>query len=205
LTFSDFSRRRGLALAGVLMSMPTLASAQVIEIDPGGGVTTYNGPAAVHADGSVVFLHPSRARSERSSAPDPDGADLRMHAAAAANLSPDLIEAVAWNESRLHPRVVSAAGAVGEMQLMPATAHALGVDAHDSQQNYRGGATYLRWLMQRYDGNLLWALAAYNAGPGAVEKYHGVPPYKETQAYVAAVLDRLSAHAATLASNRAGR
>lgn len=192
MNMPDLRRRLGFALAGILASIPICASAQVIEIDPGGGVKTFNGPAAVHVDGSVEPLRSGHVLAHRSVLLDAEGGDLRARAAALANLSPELIEAVAWNESRFHPRIVSPAGAVGEMQLMPATARALGVDPYDSQQNYQGGATYLRWLMQRYDGNLLWALAAYNAGPKAVEKYQGVPPFKETQAYVAAVLDRLS-------------
>ena len=75
---------------------------------------------------------------------------------------------------------------------MPTTARDLGVDPADPGQNLKGGASYLNRMMRRYDGDLQRALAAYNAGPGAVDRYHGVPPYKETQAYVAAVLDRLS-------------
>ena len=82
---------------------------------------------------------------------------------------------------------------------MPATARSLGIDPYNSSQNYQGGATYLAGLMHRYNGDLILALAAYNAGPGAVDHWRGVPPYKETQAYVAAVLDRLSQHAPPLA------
>ncbi len=78
---------------------------------------------------------------------------------------------------------------------MPGTARALGVDPHDSRQNFAGGAAYLSGLLKRYDGDTVRALAAYNAGPGAVDRYGGVPPYKETRAYVAAILDRLSQRA----------
>ena len=92
--------------------------------------------------------------------------------------------------------VVSAAGAIGEMQLMPATARALGVDPWDTRDNFRGGAAYLGGLVHRYDGDLIRALAAYNAGPGAVDRYGGVPPYRETQAYVAAIMNRLGRRAA---------
>ena len=119
-------------------------------------------------------------------------------AAAFASLSPDLVEAVAWRESRGRHGLTSRRGAVGEMQLMPGTARALRVDAADARQNYRGGAAYLGLLLKRYDGDLERALAAYNAGPGAVDRHHGVPPYRETQAYVAAVMDRLSRRAEAL-------
>ena len=79
------------------------------------------------------------------------------------------------------------------MQLMPATARALGVDPRDADQNLMGGARYLGGLIRRYDGDLTLALAAYNAGPGAVDRHGGVPPYRETRLYVRAVLNRLGA------------
>lgn len=113
-------------------------------------------------------------------------------AAEAVSLSPALVAAVAWRESRFRPESISRAGAIGEMQLMPATARSLGVDPRNDDQNLRGGAKYLRSLMTRYNGDLTKALAAYNAGPGAVDRYGGPPPYKETQAYVGDILERLS-------------
>ena len=125
---------------------------------------------------------------------------LVVRAADAVALSPLLVEAVAWQESRLRPRLVSSAGAIGEMQLMPATARKLNVDPYDSQQNYFGGAAYLRSLVSRYDGNIVLALAAYNAGPHAVDRYGGVPPFKETRAYVAAIMERLAGRAQTPSS-----
>ena len=75
---------------------------------------------------------------------------------------------------------------------MPGTAKGLGVNPFESRENYSGGAAYLGGLLKRYDGDVVRALAAYNAGPKAVDHYGGVPPFKETQAYVAAILDRLS-------------
>ncbi|HKR62646.1 MAG TPA: lytic transglycosylase domain-containing protein [Thermoanaerobaculia bacterium] len=99
-----------------------------------------------------------------------------------------LLAAVAHRESAWNPRAVSRTGACGLMQLMPATAQYLGVrDVFDPRENIFGGARYLRTLLDAFDGDLDLALAAYNAGPGAVEKYRGVPPYRETKAYVAAV------------------
>ncbi|ACX52402.1 Lytic transglycosylase catalytic [Ammonifex degensii KC4] len=104
-------------------------------------------------------------------------------------LPPGLVEAVARAESGLNPRAVSRAGAMGLMQLMPGTARALGVtDPFDPVQNVEAGARYLRQLLDRFGGDLRLALAAYNAGPGAVERYRGIPPYPETQAYVEKVL-----------------
>ena len=166
--------------------------AQVLQIDPDGQVTTYSGPAVFTSQGATPWVAP---RSALRTPPARSSAASRREvqvAADGARLSIDLIAAVAWRESRLRGDVVSARGAVGEMQLMPATARALGVDPADAGQNVRGGATYLSALMRRYDGDLVKALAAYNAGPAAVDRYGGVPPYRETQAYVAAVLDRLS-------------
>ncbi len=100
-----------------------------------------------------------------------------------------LVRALIKQESGFNPTIVSKAGATGLMQLMPATAESLGVsDAKDPVQNVDGGVRYLKSLMKKYNGNLILSLAAYNAGPGAVDKYGGVPPYKETQNYVKNIL-----------------
>ena len=95
-----------------------------------------------------------------------------------------LVRSVMAAESGFQPSVVSPKGAVGLMQLMPGTAETLNADPHDPAQNADAGARYLRDLLQKYDGRLWHALAAYNAGPGAVDKYHGVPPFRETVNYV---------------------
>jgi soluble lytic murein transglycosylase-like protein len=109
-----------------------------------------------------------------------------------AALSPHLLDAVAWVESRYNAQARSPAGAIGAMQLMPATAAELGVNPDDADGNVRGGAAYLRRMLDTFDGDLELALAAYNAGPAAVRRAGGVPPYPETRAYVAAVLDRMA-------------
>lgn len=116
-------------------------------------------------------------------------------AAAHYALSPALIDAIAHVESRYDPAAVSSASARGIMQLMPGTARDLGVDARDPAANIRGGTAYLRQLLNRFDGDLVRTIAAYNAGPGAVARAGGVPRYRETQSYVRAVMDRLASAA----------
>jgi hypothetical protein len=105
------------------------------------------------------------------------------------NLDVDLLASVVKEESNGNAHAVSHAGAQGLMQLMPGTAADLGVhDSFQPEQNVRGGSTYLDELLTKYHDNLALALAAYNAGPDAVDKYHGIPPYHETRAYVARVI-----------------
>lgn len=104
-------------------------------------------------------------------------------------IDPELLTAVAWTESNFEPDAVSHAGAIGLMQIMPATAAALGVDPRDPVQAIDGAARYLREQLDRF-GDVRLALAAYNAGPGAVQRHGGIPPYEETTAYVGKVLSR---------------
>jgi len=119
----------------------------------------------------------------------PTMSDMLSTAGARHHIDVDLLASVVQAESAGRSRAVSRTGARGLMQLMPGTATELGVhDAFEPQQNIGGGTTYLDQLLIRYHDDLPRALAAYNAGPGAVDRYHGVPPYRETRAYVARVI-----------------
>ena len=111
------------------------------------------------------------------------------HISSLHHLDPDLVNSVIRAESNFNSRAVSNKGAQGLMQLMPQTASQLGVNnAFDPSANVEGGTRYLRELLERYNFDVVKALAAYNAGPHRVERYHGVPPYYETQAYVARIV-----------------
>jgi soluble lytic murein transglycosylase-like protein len=117
-------------------------------------------------------------------APAPTPAELADAAADKYGLPRLLVRSVMAAESGFQPDVVSSKGCIGLMQLMPSTAQDLGANPYDPAQNVDAGVHYLRDLLLRYDGGLWRALAAYNAGPGAVDKYHWVPPYRETIDYV---------------------
>lgn len=135
---------------------------------------------------SVLETTQTEKRTESVSSMD----DIFVKAAETYQVPVNLIKAVAKTESNFNPAAVSCCGAQGVMQLMPATAAGLGVtDPFDAEQNIMGGAKYLSQMMDRYDGDVKLALAAYNAGAGNVAKYGGIPPFKETQAYVQRVME----------------
>jgi len=157
---------------------------------------------------------PPIARSDAAKAPVAPAANVRLTAAdlhqllakagAEHNVDEDLLASVVKAESNGNTRATSRAGARGLMQLMPGTARELGVaDSFAPDQNVRGGTAYLDWLLTRYHDNLALTLAAYNAGPEAVDRYHGIPPYHETRLYVARVVHEFNRRVA--ARENAGR
>ena len=194
----DFLRRRFLAwrLATIVAGLVGMAAvpcrAQVIEINSDGAAITYAGPSVFTLEGVQTIGVSPRLPPSVS---DANVAQLIADAARRHEVSADLITEVARRESGFRQSAVSNRDAVGVMQLTAGTARELGVDRYDASQNILGGAAYLRRMLNRYGGDVRLALAAYNAGPGAVDRYRGIPPFQETNAYVAAILTRLAQHA----------
>ncbi len=142
------------------------------------------------ADGTLQMVNlggPHRFAVNQRTRPEIDGM-IEVHARSQ-GLDPELVHAVVLVESSYDPTARSTEGAMGLMQLMPATARSLEVDnPYNPDENLRGGTTYLRQLLDRFGGDLELALAGYNAGPQAVDRYRGLPPYPETHAYVDRVM-----------------
>jgi hypothetical protein len=191
-------------LAGVLLVMPLFARESVC-LTTGFCLTTdshtQRGAVYVLQTGTGTMEFPANQIAEIVALPDAAHAnplamptppasfdEMLVRAALEQGLEPEFVRSVARVESDLRPDAVSNKGAIGLMQLMPGTAALFGVDAHNPQDNVLGGAKFLRALLLRYHGDPELALAAYNAGPGAVQKYNGVPPYLETRQYVIRVL-----------------
>lgn len=179
------------------VSAPVAAQANVFELASDGNLVEISRPAWQPEMQHVANQNSIAAATQPLPAPTASQNVVRQHiqlAAARYNISSHLVDAVAWQESRYNPRARSTAGAIGVMQLMPGTARQLGVrNPHDVQQNVIGGTAYLREQLERFGNNVPLALAAYNAGPGAVMKYGGIPPYRETQNYVRQIMRRMSA------------
>jgi soluble lytic murein transglycosylase-like protein len=199
------------AAAGVAASLSASpAFGQVMDIAPDGTVSVRQGSGAANwvvvnpasADEVVepVAIPNSAITAIGSGAPAPVPAQYATaltQAAAAANISPALLAALVWQESRWNPQAVSRKGAVGLAQLMPATARDLGVNPMDPVANLHGGARYLRQLLDQFDGNVEKALAAYNAGAARVRNAGGVPAIAETRNYVTSIVRRISASGST--------
>jgi soluble lytic murein transglycosylase-like protein len=178
-----------LALCG-LVSIATPVQAQIYSWRDANGVLTLSDrPQNASAQAITVRVGPAAAVPRGSGNPVYEPL-IRQHATSQ-GVRPDLVRAVIQVESAFNPKAVSPKGAMGLMQLMPATARELGVvDPFNPAENIRAGVIYLRRLLDRYDHNEQLALAAYNAGPTAVDKYGAkVPPYKETRDYVHKITD----------------
>jgi len=196
----------GMLALGAFM-LPSAARADVMELDADGarwvaGGTSIDSVQPLSADlqaqadlGALIIPDAIVANVATSAAGVPAQYAAKIQELAARfDLSPSLLEALVWQESRWRPAAVSHAGARGLAQLMPGTARYLGVDPDDPMQNLEGGARYLREQLDRFDGDLEKALAAYNAGPGRVIRAGGVPNIRETRNYVAAIMGRLADH-----------
>ena len=194
-------RRFALSIFAVLplAGLCSGAHANVFERKQNGNLVEISQPAW-RADASPAVERRIAPKADSASNSSQSQNAVRQHIQVAATrfgVDRNLVDAVAWQESRYNPRALSTAGAMGVMQLMPGTARQLGVrNPQDVEQNVVGGTAYLRQQLERFGNNVPLALAAYNAGPGAVMKYGGIPPYRETQDYVRQIMQRLSATSA---------
>jgi soluble lytic murein transglycosylase-like protein len=145
------------------------------------------------APAAVVALTAVAAPASAMATEGPTPLELADAAADRYGLPRALVRSVMAAESGFEPLAISPKGAIGLMQLMPGTAQVLGADPHDPAQNVDAGTRYLRDLLEKYNYGLRHALAAYNAGPGAVDKYNGVPPYRETIDYISRIEKKLRA------------
>ena len=200
--------RAALVLAlGAAALAPSVAQADVLQIGESGAEWVAGGPVApVSTDIAVApreeavplsstdgLVHHPLALTAVSEEVGPAQWRARVRELAAKyDISPTLLEAVVWQESRWNPKAISPVGARGLTQLMPGTAREMGVNPDDPLANLEGGARYLRMQLDTFSGDIELALAAYNAGPGRVKKARGIPRIRETQDYVAKILARLS-------------
>lgn len=186
-----------LAGAALAAAVAAPARADVLEIGTTGPVWVAGGPIPVTGVTTGAEFAPATAETapvtEVQSGAGPAQWQARVaELSAKYDVSPRLIEALVWQESRWNQRAVSHAGARGLAQLMPGTARDLGVNPHDPASNLEGGVRYLRMQLDAFDGNVEHALAAYNAGPKRVIDAGGIPRIKETQGYVRAIIGRLN-------------
>lgn len=193
--------RTVLVAAVVLAALPVTAG--TIYFTDGRGLTVEDAwleDGLIHArlpGGGVIGLTPERVARVHLPSPEPEVAELppdnleslARDVARRYDMDEDLVAAVVRAESGFDPLALSRVGAMGLMQLMPGTAADMNVaDPFDPEQNLDGGVRYLKWMMMRFQGRVDLALAAYNAGPTAVERYGGIPPYRETRNYVSRIL-----------------
>ena len=180
-------------------AVTVVSAVTVTAADRGGGTITFVPPAGGTKKVVMVGSGPRPAVPAGSQERKNQLWPTVVSTARAHDLDPDLVDLVIRMESGYNPNAVSPKGARGVMQLMPGTARHYGVDdTFDARENIRGGVRYLRDLLARFSANLALALAAYNAGPEAVERHRGVPPYDETQNYVRAILGAYNGSEAVL-------
>lgn len=181
-------------LAASLLAMPSVALADVMEISGTDHIWVAGGPAVPAP--AIEAGQPAASKlafTEVAASAGPSQWRSRVaELSTKYDVSPALLEAVIWQESRWRANAISPAGARGLAQLMPGTARQLGVETDNPQANLEGGVRYLRMQLDAFDGDIEKALAAYNAGPGRVRQAKGIPAIRETQGYVAAILSRLS-------------
>jgi soluble lytic murein transglycosylase-like protein len=184
-----------LGLAVSLLAMPSVVAADVLEIGPTGASWVAGGPEQLVPVIEAVEAAPdvSAPLTQVAHTAGPNQWQARItELSAKYDISPTLLEALVWQESRWREGAISPVGARGLAQLMPGTAREMGIDPSDPSANLEGGARYLRAQLDTFGGDIEKALAAYNAGPGRVHKAGGIPRIRETQNYVAAILGRLS-------------
>jgi soluble lytic murein transglycosylase-like protein len=197
---SSIGMPRALAFLLVICCASFPAKADVIDISPNGTITVYKGPTQFAGTSATPLI---TAQLGAPAAPTNSSPSFPMQmypvlvgylndAAARHNVDPGLVLAVAWQESRFRSDAISPKGAIGVMQLMPATAAQLGVNPYDPRENIEGGVAYLRGLLTQFNGDIKLSLAAYNAGPAAVQRHGGIPPFRETQSYVKSIAERVA-------------
>lgn len=183
----------GIALAVAALAAPSLALADVLEVGNGSAAWVAGGPAASTPAATPFTAETGAPVTYVGASAAPAQWQARVaELAVKYDISPNLLEAVVWQESRWRTGAVSPAGARGLAQLMPGTARQMGVNPDDPHANLEGGARYLRMQLDTFGGDIEKALAAYNAGPGRVARAGGIPNIRETRDYVAAILGRLS-------------
>lgn len=193
----------GLACAALVLAAPGAACADVLEIGADGFGWKAGGPVAampvempvealVDGQSAAAEPHPLSFTSVAPAAGPERWSGRVAELAAKYDISPALLEAVVWQESRWNTAAVSPVGARGLAQLMPGTARQMGVNPHDPSANLEGGARYLRMQLDAFGGDVEKALAAYNAGPGRVISAGGIPAIRETRLYVASIMARLA-------------
>lgn len=201
LAFTALGITVGLAASPAAAQVMDIATDGTVSVRQGSGASTWEviSPASDQTvDETGAPIVPSYAYTDVGPAPVPAQYAVALNQAAkASNVSPSLLAALVWQESRWNAQAISRKGAMGLAQLMPATARFLGVNPADPIANLNGGARYLRLLLDQFDGDVEKALAAYNAGAARVRSAGGIPAIAETRNYVSSIVRRISSPSST--------